>query len=260
MLPIPCLHVVTSSAETVGDVTMSCEYSKVTDADEIASRVQGGVLADGINSFISALFGSPPNTTFSQNNGLIALTKCASRSAGFSCAFWLILFGVVAPIGAAFASIPICVVGGVVLLAWGSVFVSGLSLCTRDFSRRNQYILTVACSIGLAVAMEGQGISYPGPLSFFRRKLAYDQGFWPMKHVCKTPVPGGEDFCPNANGPCCDEWDETKKMGRATVLKVLAQPYAICFVFVFFLNLVMPFDDEELAEAHEKKSGEKADA
>ena len=239
---------------------MSCEYSKVTDPDEIASRIQGGVLADGINSFLSALFGSPPNTTFSQNNGLIALTRCASRSAGFSCAFWLILFGVVAPIGAAFASIPICVIGGVVLLAWGSVFVSGLSLATRDFSRRNQYILTDACSIGLAVAMEGQGISYPGPLSFYRRVLAYDQGFWPMKHVCKTPIPGGEDFCPNYNGPCCAEWDDDKKMGRSTVLKVIAQPYAICFFFVFILNLVMPYDDEELADAHEKKSGEKADA
>ena len=108
-----------STAETIGDVTMSCKYSKLeTEGPDFESRVQGGLLADGVNSFLACLFTSPPNTTFSQNNGVIALTQCASRSAGFSCAFWLILFGVFGKLGAAFNSIPICVVGGVVLQAF----------------------------------------------------------------------------------------------------------------------------------------------
>merc|ERR1719240_196080 len=77
-----------SSAETIGDVSMTCVYSDVKEDADIASRIQGGLLADGFNSFLACLFGSPPNTTFSQNNGLIALTKCASRSAGFSRALW----------------------------------------------------------------------------------------------------------------------------------------------------------------------------
>ena len=77
----------------------------------ISTQIQGGLLADGVNSFIACLFTSPPNTTFSQNNGIIALTQCASRSAGFACAFWLILFGIIGKLGAAFNSIPICVVG-----------------------------------------------------------------------------------------------------------------------------------------------------
>ena len=80
-----------STAETIGDVTMSCKYSKLeTEGPDFESRVQGGLLADGVNSFLACLFTSPPNTTFSQNNGVISLTQCASRSAGFSCAFWLI--------------------------------------------------------------------------------------------------------------------------------------------------------------------------
>ncbi len=101
-----------SSAETIGDVAMTCKYSGVEGEDEVSSRIQGGLLADGVNSFVAALFGSPPNTTFSQNNGLISLTRCASRSAGFSCAFWLCCFGIIGKFGALFASIPICVMGG----------------------------------------------------------------------------------------------------------------------------------------------------
>merc|ERR1719240_120586 len=89
-----------SSAETVGDIGMSCIASRLpSDGDDTMSRVQGGLLADGLNSLISCLMTSPPNTTFSQNNGVIALTRCASRAAGFACAGWLIFFGVIGKFG-----------------------------------------------------------------------------------------------------------------------------------------------------------------
>lgn len=52
----------------------------------------------GINSFFAGLAGSLPNTTFAQNNGVLALTRCASRSAGYSCGVWLFLFGVLAKV------------------------------------------------------------------------------------------------------------------------------------------------------------------
>ena len=110
-----------STAETIGDVTMlSSKYSKLEHAtgQRFRETRQGGAPRGRLNSFLACLFTSPPNTTFSQNNGVIALTQCASRSAGFACAFWLILFGVFGKLGAAFNSIPICVVGGVVLQAF----------------------------------------------------------------------------------------------------------------------------------------------
>jgi len=244
-----------SSAETVGDVTMSAKFSKITDEDDIASRVQGGLLADGLNSFLAACLGSPPNTTFSQNNGLISLTRCASRSAGFACAFWLILFGVIGKFGALFASIPICVMGGVVLQLWSSVFVSGMVQATTGFTRRNGFILTIALGIGLGVAMEGQTFDYPGPYSFFRKVLVFDYGFWPMKMVCKTPnvasgVTNGALFCQAYNGPCCLEWNDAAKMWRSTVLAVLKTPYGVGFLFAFILNLILPEDkvDEDTEE------------
>jgi len=185
--PVILIGFMISSAETIGDIAMTCKFSDVTDEDEVSSRIQGGLLADGVNSFFATLFGSPPNTTFSQNNGLISLTRCASRSAGFSCAFWLVCLGVISGFGAAFASIPICVMGGVLIQTWASVFVSGMTLATTGFTRRNGFILTVALGIGLGVAMEGQIIDQPGPYTFFDKALSYDYGFWPTKMVCKTP-------------------------------------------------------------------------
>lgn len=63
-----------------------------------SQRIRGGLLGDGISSFLAALGTSMPNTTFSQNNGVIALTRCASRRAGVACACWLIVFGILAKV------------------------------------------------------------------------------------------------------------------------------------------------------------------
>lgn len=64
---------------------------------ELEGDLWSGVHA-GINSFFAGLAGSLPNTTFAQNNGVLALTRCASRSAGYSCGIWLFLFGVLAKV------------------------------------------------------------------------------------------------------------------------------------------------------------------
>jgi NCS2 family nucleobase:cation symporter-2 len=122
-----------STAETVGDIGLSYIASELPTGErsDVDSRIQGGLLGDGLNSLFACLMTTPPNTTFSQNNGVIALTRCASRSAGFSCAAWLVLYGVFGQIGGLFTSIPICVVGGMVLQLFTMVFVSGMKMaCT----------------------------------------------------------------------------------------------------------------------------------
>jgi len=258
---------------------MTCIFSRVTDPEDRASRIQGGLLADGVNSFFATLFGSPPNTTYSQNNGLIALTRCASRSVGFSCAFWLICLGIFGKMGALFASIPICVIGGLVLQAFSSVFVSGLKVATTDFTRRNQFILMLSLGIGLGVAMEGQIFEWPTPYVYFRRNLAYDYGFWPEKTICKTPNErwiAEDGLCHSVgpfgvnNGNCCAEYDASLRVWRGTILTVLQSPctcqtivslrprlkflfvkclpfvvaVAIGFILAFLLNLLIPEDLE----------------
>merc|ERR1719399_1407640 len=182
-----------STAETIGDVTMSCEASKLaTTGPDFESRVQGGLLADGFNSFLACLFTSPPNTTFSQNNGVIKLTACASRSAGFSCAFWLILFGVWGKLGAAFNSIPICVVGGLVIQCFSGVFVSGMIIATKHITRRNSFILMLSLAIGMGVAMQPNLFEGGGVGSYYSKNLRNNVGFWPRYLTCdKFPTDGG---------------------------------------------------------------------
>ena len=80
----------------------------VTDGKEYTHRIQGSLMADAVCSILASLFTSMPNTTFSQNNGVIAMTKCASRRAGLATGFWLILMGVLAKIAGIITSIPDC--------------------------------------------------------------------------------------------------------------------------------------------------------
>merc|ERR1712070_902474 len=125
-------------------------------------------------------------------------------------------------------------------------------------TRRNQFILTLALGFGLGVAMEGHVIDYPGPKSFYRKVLAFDYGFWPMKSVCgkflTTTNSSGfvlathDTHCPNYNGPCCAEWDKSKKMVRAMFINILKTPYGIGFVIAFILNLILPEDKVVEAE------------
>ena len=109
VIPLLIAYLVTT-VETVGDLTAVHEVSEIsTEGEEYESSIQGGLTADAASSILAGLFTSMPNTTFSQNNGVIALTKCASRRAGIACGCWLILMGVFGKIAGVITSIPDCV-------------------------------------------------------------------------------------------------------------------------------------------------------
>jgi xanthine/uracil permease len=82
VIPTLICYVITS-VETVGDIAATAEASRVHKDGQLDSRIQGGVLFDGLGSILSCLMTTPPNTTFSQNNGVVALTRCANRRAGY---------------------------------------------------------------------------------------------------------------------------------------------------------------------------------
>mmetsp|Transcript_156650 Transcript_156650/g.502832 ORF Transcript_156650/g.502832 Transcript_156650/m.502832 type:complete len:692 (+) Transcript_156650:64-2139(+) len=177
-----------STAETVGDIGLSCDASEIpSEGDDFDSRVQGGLLADGLSSFLAAIMTSAPNTTFSQNNGVIALTRCASRAAGFACAGWLILFGVVGKFGAIMSSVPICVVGGLVFMCFSMVFVGGIKIiASKPITRRTSYILTLSLGMGMGVAMVPHLFEAGSTGSYFSKNMAHNYGFWPAKDASKT--------------------------------------------------------------------------
>ncbi|KAI0638305.1 Xanthine/uracil permease [Trametes polyzona] len=149
---LPMLAVYVSLAmEAIGDITASAEVSRVSVVgEEFDTRIQGGVLSDGIGGFVSALFTVTPLSIFAQNNGVIAITRCANRTAGRFCCFFLILFGVLGKISGVFLAIPNSVLGGVTTFLFASVATSGVRVLSYNrFTRRDRFVLAAAFSFGI---------------------------------------------------------------------------------------------------------------
>ncbi|EGN94967.1 hypothetical protein SERLA73DRAFT_60987 [Serpula lacrymans var. lacrymans S7.3] len=150
ILPMLAVYVSTTM-EAIGDITASAEVSRVeVDGEDFDSRIQGGVLSDGLGGFISALFTVTPLSIFAQNNGVIAITRCANRSAGRWCCVFLIMFGVLGKISGFFLAIPNPVLGGVTTFLFASVAVSGIRVLSYvRFTRRDRFVLAAALSFGI---------------------------------------------------------------------------------------------------------------
>ncbi|CDK28115.1 unnamed protein product [Kuraishia capsulata CBS 1993] len=146
VLPMLAVYIVLMM-EAIGDITATSEVSRVEVEGPIyESRIQGGVLADGINGILSALCTLTPMSTFAQNNGVISITKCASRTVGYWCCFFLIVMGIFSKFAAALVAIPDAVLGGMTTFLFTSVAVSGLKIIsTTPFTRRDRFVLT--CSL-----------------------------------------------------------------------------------------------------------------
>ncbi|KAI9874504.1 MAG: hypothetical protein M1830_009681 [Pleopsidium flavum] len=149
VLPLLAVYVVLMM-EAIGDITATCDVSHLeVEGRLFDSRIQGGVLADGFNGLLAGLCFITPMSTFAQNNGVIALTRCASRKAGYAACFFLIIMGIFSKFAAALVAIPSPVLGGLVSFLFSSVAVSGIRIIsTVPFTRRNRFILTAAMSVG----------------------------------------------------------------------------------------------------------------
>ncbi|KAG8936426.1 hypothetical protein FRC02_002257 [Tulasnella sp. 418] len=149
---LPMLAVYISLAmEAIGDIAASAEASRVAvTGEEFESRIQGGVLADGVGGFFSALFTNAPLSIFAQNNGIIVITRCANRTAGRWCCAFLLLFGIIGKLSGVFLAIPNPVLGGVTTFLFASVMTSGLKVLTYlKWTRRDRFILAAALSFGV---------------------------------------------------------------------------------------------------------------
>ncbi|ORY09491.1 permease family-domain-containing protein [Clohesyomyces aquaticus] len=154
VLPLLAVYMVLAM-EAIGDITATCDVSRLeVDGPMFDSRIQGGVLADGLNGIIAGLCTITPMSTFAQNNGVIALTRCANRKAGYACCFWLIIMGIFAKFAAALVAIPSAVLGGMTTFLFAAVTVSGIRIIsTTPFTRRNRFILTCGFALGFGATL-----------------------------------------------------------------------------------------------------------
>ena len=145
-----CLISVVSAIETVGDISAIAKGGAGREASD--KELAGGTYADGLGSAIAGIFGGLPNTSFSQNVGIVSMTGVMSRGVVTIGAIFLIICGFVPKIGAVVSSMPIEVLGGGVILMFGMVVSAGVSmLSTVNWTRRNMMILATSMSVGIGL-------------------------------------------------------------------------------------------------------------
>ncbi|EPQ32156.1 uncharacterized protein PFL1_00353 [Pseudozyma flocculosa PF-1] len=154
VLPLLAVYVALMM-EAIGDITATSEVSKVeVEGPNYDRRISGGVLADGIGGLLSALLTITPLSVFAQNNGVIAITRCANVRAGRWTSFWLILFGIIGKLAGCVLEIPAPVLGGVLLFLFSSILVSGLRVVAMvKFTRRVRFVLATSFSLGMTGMM-----------------------------------------------------------------------------------------------------------
>lgn len=146
IVPVMIMFIVTA-VETVGDISGVMEGGLGREATD--KELSGGVICDGIGSSFAALFGVLPNTSFSQNVGLVAMTKVVNRFALATGAVFLVLCGLCPKLGALVSIMPQAVLGSAAVMMFSSIVFSGIQLITKTpLTARNLSIVSVALGVG----------------------------------------------------------------------------------------------------------------
>ena len=142
-----CIIFLVSAAETIGDT--SALVSSGLDREIAGKEISGSLACDGYASTISSLFGCPPVTSFSQNVGLVAMTKVVNRFALATGAIFLVLCGLCPKLAALVSIMPQSVLGGAAVMMFSSIVISGIQLITKNpLNARNLSIVSVALGVG----------------------------------------------------------------------------------------------------------------
>lgn len=143
-----CIIYLVSAAETIGDTTAMVASGLNRDITD--REISGSLACDGYSSAFSSLFGCPPVTSFSQNVGLIAMTKVVNRFTIMTGAACMILAGLLPPVGNFFASLPESVLGGCTIMMFGTILTSGMQMVAKcGFNQRNITIAALSLSVGI---------------------------------------------------------------------------------------------------------------
>ncbi len=176
-----CLMAIVSAIETVGDISGITKGGAGREATD--KEIAGGTMADGIGTALAGIFGGLPNTSFSQNVGLVAMTGVMSRHVVTIGAAFLIVAGLVPKVGAIVSAMPIAVLGGGVVIMFGMVASAGLRMIGEvTMNRRNMVILAVSLAIGLGLqAVPGSLQHLPATL-----KILLTSGLLPAAFLAVT--------------------------------------------------------------------------
>ena len=153
---------IVSAIETVGDASATTKAGAGREATD--KEISGATYADGLGTAVAAVFGGLPNTSFSQNVGIVGMTGIMSRHVVTIGALFLIVCGLLPKIGAIIASMPLPVLGGGVIVMFGMVASAGLNVLSEvKMNRRNMVIIAVSLAVGLGLNLVPTAVQYlPG--------------------------------------------------------------------------------------------------
>lgn len=145
--------------EGIGDVNALCAGGLNRRPNN--REITGVLVFDGFNSFLCSFFGALPLTTFSQNVGIVAQTKVTNRFTIFTGALFLILASFFPIIANFLCTIPDCVLGGTMVILFGSIAVVGMKMCSEiGFSDKNILILALSICLGFGLTLVGDFYTY----------------------------------------------------------------------------------------------------
>lgn len=157
IIPMIIMFIVTA-VETIGDISAITEGG--LDREATDSELSGGVICDGIGSSFAALFGVLPNTSYSENVGLVGLTKVVNLYAVSVGAVFLVLCGLFPKLAAVVSIIPQPVLGGACVLMFANIAVSGMKLIAKDgITNRDMTIVSVSLGLGYGLGSVGNSLS-----------------------------------------------------------------------------------------------------
>ncbi|MCH7679307.1 purine permease [candidate division KSB1 bacterium] len=141
---------VVSALETMGDIAGT---TAAVDRNPTSKEMKGGLVADGLMSALAALFSAFPNTSYSQNVGLVNFTGVVSRHVTAIGGGFLVLLGLIPKVGVLVATIPAPVIGGGALIMFAMIFTSGMAIIHRnvDLNKRSMIIIAASVALGLGV-------------------------------------------------------------------------------------------------------------
>ncbi|MFQ5637342.1 MAG: uracil-xanthine permease family protein [bacterium] len=150
---------VVSALETLGDITGT---TAAVNRKPTSREMRGGLVADGVMSGVAALFSAFPNTSYSQNVGLVNFTGVVSRHVAAIGGGFLLLLGMIPKVGGLVATIPPAVIGGGALIMFSMIFASGLTIIHRhvELNKRNVIIIAASLALGLGVEHRPDVLQY----------------------------------------------------------------------------------------------------
>ena len=153
---------IVSAVETIGDTSATAKAGAGREATD--EEISGATYADGLGTAVAGVFGGLPNTSFSQNVGIVGMTGIMSRHVVTIAGAIMVICGLIPKIGAIIASVPLPVLGGGVIVMFGMVAAAGLNVLSEiKMSRRNMIIIALSLSIGLGFNLVPSAVQYlPG--------------------------------------------------------------------------------------------------